>query len=34
MLVKVESDESEKIQKAQSLVEQYVDIDQICEIIT
>ena len=34
MLVKVESDESEKIKKAQSLVEQYVDIDQICEIIT
>ena len=34
MLVKVESDESEKIKKAQSLVEQYVDIDQICEIVT
>ena len=31
MLVKLSSEDSEKIDKAKTLIENYVDIDRICE---
>ena len=31
MIIKVHSEENEKIEKAQELIEQYVDIDYLCE---